>query len=76
MRAPIVLALLVLAFSIGACGERESVDGGAGAAGGGDCLTAEQVNEEVNRIASGIEASSEDVEEKQAQIREVNAQAC
>lgn len=74
MRVPIALVLLILAVSFGACGDQEGASGGA--IGSDGCLTADQVRDEVDRLATGIETSSEEVEEKQRQIREVHAQAC
>ena len=41
-----------------------------------DCLTPKQVQQEVDRIAEGIETSSEQVQEKQQQIRDVRAREC
>lgn len=40
------------------------------------CLTADQVQAEVDRIAGGIEGSQQEVEAKQEAIRQVEARAC
>lgn len=67
-------ALAVLALALPACGG----DGDNADAGGGDggCLSAAEVERQVNKIAAGIEGSSAEVEAKQAEIREIRAQQC
>jgi hypothetical protein len=44
--------------------------------GGGGCLTPAEVDQEVNKIASGAEYSRAEVEAKQEEIREVRERAC
>lgn len=57
------VALAVAAPGVGGCGE-------------GDCLTAEEVQEQVDEIASGFETSEEDVAAKQEEIAEIRAREC
>ncbi len=66
--------LMVLASAAIGCGSDES--GGNGGSGVAGCLSSEEVQEEVDRIAEGIESSSEDVEAKQQAIQAVESEAC
>jgi len=47
-----------------------------GCGGSEGCLTRSQVEQEVNEIANGFENSTEEVEAKQEEIREVRAREC
>lgn len=44
--------------------------------GDSDCLTQAEVDQKVNEIALGFEASSSEVEAKQEEIREIRERAC
>jgi hypothetical protein len=41
-----------------------------------DCLTADEVQAEIDKIAGGFESSQEEVEAKQRKIREIRAREC
>lgn len=72
-RSLFVFFALVAVLAVSGCGGATSSDG-AGAAS--DCLTPEQVDDQVNQIAAGIETSQAEVEQKQEAIRQVRARAC
>ena len=64
----------VLALS--GCGDGGGGDGSGPGASEPDCLTPAQVQRQVDRIASGFEASEEEAEAKRQEIREVRSRAC
>lgn len=80
MRRYAVLPMAVIAFAFAFAFAGASCGGG----GGGDeeggavagCLGPAEVREEFDRIAEGVEASSEEVEAKQEAIRAVEGEAC
>jgi hypothetical protein len=66
-----LIAVMALALLTSGCGNGS--DGGASVNG---CLGPGQVSAEVNRIAEGAEGSTAEVEAKQAEIQDVEAEAC
>lgn len=71
--ATLTILMVLAAVAIG-CGSDES--GGSSGSGVAGCLSSEEVRKEVDRIAEGIESSSEDVEAKQQAIQAVESEAC
>jgi hypothetical protein len=63
---------LVLAVASG-CGDSGTGSNGSEAGG---CLSALEVEEQVNGIAEGVEGSEAEVEEKQDQIQEIRSREC
>lgn len=77
LRGDLGAVLGVLATSVvlaSGCGDESG--GGNASPGDGDCLTAEEVQREINEIAGGIEASEEEVQAKQDAIRQIRAREC
>ncbi len=72
-RLLIVCFVLVAVLAVSGCGSTTNSDGVGTAT---DCLTPEQVDDQVNQIAAGIETSQAEVEKKQEAIRQVRARAC
>lgn len=69
------LLLVVLSLALAGCGDSEEQDAGGGGQVAG-CLTPGEVSAEVDAIAEGAEGSTEEVEQKQAAIAAVEAEAC
>jgi len=75
LRVGLLLAVvLLLAFA--GCGDSEGQSAGNGGNQVAGCLTPSEVSAEVDSIAEGAEGSSEEVEQKQAAIAAVEAEAC
>lgn len=72
--AVLPMAVIAVAFAGASCGSAGG-GGGEGRAVAG-CLSSAEVREEIDRIAEGAEASSEEVEAKQEAIRAVEGEAC
>lgn len=72
------------ALAVAGCGDDNDNDGGGSSrdngadssGGSGDCLTAQEVQEEIDKIAGGFESSDEEVEAKQQDIRDIRAREC
>lgn len=67
---------MVLLLALAGCGDSEGQGAGGGGKQAAGCLTPSEVSAEVNSIAEGVEGSSEEVEQKQAAIAAVEAEAC
>lgn len=71
-----VLLAVVLLLALAGCGDSEGQSAGGGGNQVAGCLTPSEVSAEVDAIAEGVEGSSEEVEQKQASIAAVKAEAC
>jgi len=88
MRRLLAICFMAVTLSAGlaACGEGdtttvedtqdsslqlERVDGGEGG-----CLSASEVNQQVNEVASGFETSADEVQAKQDEIQGIRERAC
>lgn len=71
-----VLLLVVLSLPLAGCGDSEEPSAGGGGGQVAGCLTPGEVTAEVNVLAEGIEGTTEEVEQKQAAIAVVEAEAC
>lgn len=68
VKALVALVAALATFGLSGCGDAANTTSA--------CLTPEQVEQEVDKIAQGIESSQEEVEQKQEAIREVRDREC
>jgi hypothetical protein len=77
----VTILVAVAVAGLSACGGDDD-GGGGGASDGGNggadqgCLTADQVQKRIDKIAGGFETSDEEVEAKQRAIRAVRNREC
>lgn len=69
--ATVTAVLLLTGCGGGGDSSSESASGGSD-----DCLTAQEVQKQINQIANGFETSDDEVAAKQEQIKQIRAQQC